>query len=161
MRHLLAPAKAFLQSHPETPRYALIGILNTLVNAGVFNLFLFTTNITRGPLVPIFSLIAFWVSVVHSFFWNKFWVFKNNSKSTHYQLALFGIVTTGTALITSGVVHVVVNVIGAPPGFSPILWANVAIVVIIPVAFLCNFFGVKFLVFRKTDKTAEGQEAGQ
>lgn len=156
MTNLVAIIRAYLKIHPEMPQYALIGVLNTLVNAGTFNLLMFTTGITRGVWVPIFSIIGFAVSVLHSFVWNKLWVFKHRAVGTGLQFVWFAVILTGTALIASGTTHLIVNVIGTPPGISPILWANVAIVLVVPIAFLLNFFGVKLLVFNKTASTENG-----
>jgi putative flippase GtrA len=132
------------------PKYALIGVLNTLVNAGAFNLLMLGTGITRGVLVPIFSLVAFAVAIVHSFLWNKSWVFRDRASGTRMEFISFAAVNIATALLASGIIHLIVNVIGVPPGVQPLLWANVANVIIIPVAFLSNFFGLKFLVFKKS-----------
>ena len=45
--------------------------------------------------------------------------------------------------------HVIVNVVGAPPGISAKLWANIAAVSGAGFTLFTNFFGYKFFVFRK------------
>lgn len=139
--------RAQIMRHAELCRYIVIGVMNTLVNAAVYNALIFSTGIAQGKAIILFSLIAFVVTVINAFFWNKFWVFKGNQGKAHKQFAVFWIVTTCTALLNAGIIHVIVNTIGAPVGISPKVWANVALAVTIPVAFICNFFGIKLFVF--------------
>ncbi len=141
--------RRFLLLHPEAVRYALTGIMNTAVTLATFNLLIFLTGIARGPWIPVFSLIAYVVQLVHAFLWNKFWVFKNREREAPLQFFLFTLVATGTAFLTAGIIHFLVNIIGAPPGIPAVLWVNGAIAVTIPVAFFCNFFGTKWLVFKR------------
>ncbi len=46
--------------------------------------------------------------------------------------------------------HLIVNIIGAPDGIDPKIWANIALAMILPVSILGNFFGCKVFVFKKT-----------
>ena len=52
-------------------------------------------------------------------------------------------------LLISAIFHLIINIIGAPAGIDPKLWANVALALTIITAFLGNFFGYKFIVFKK------------
>lgn len=136
----------------EVPRYAVVGAMNTFVNLVVFNMLMLVTGITQGALVPVFVLTSFAVTIIHAFFWNKFWVFNDRNGPVRKQLATFTLVATATALITTGVIHFLVNVVGAPQGIVPVVWANLVVVGIIPLTFLLNFFGTKLLVFTEKDR---------
>lgn len=130
-------------------RYGIIGILNTLLMALIFNLLIIVTGISTGPMVVLFSLVTFIIVLIQSFFLNKKWVFKHNDEgSMHHKFVKFFLVSAIVALINLGVVHLIVNVIGAPAGISTHLWANAAILVTIVVSVLGNFTGYKLIVFR-------------
>ena len=133
-------------------RYTFVGILNVAVTIAMFNLLIFFSGVTRGPLIPVFSIITSAVAIVHSFIWNKLWVFKHKEGQTPWQFVSFAVVATITALVSSGIIHLLVNIVGAPAFIAPALWVNIAIVVTIPVTFLCNFFGIKFFVFKTRGK---------
>lgn len=135
----------------EFMRYVVVGVLNTCLSVFVFNVLMFLSGATRGSLVTLFFVIAFAASVVHGFLWTKMWVFKNREDKAPRQLASFAGVTVATALLGTGIIHVLVNTIGAPSGIPAALWANIAMLLTIPVNLLSNFFGAKFLVFKRKD----------
>lgn len=151
-KRFLMYTPSFVQSwivqHPEMCRYIVVGVMNTAVNALVYNALIFSTGVAEGKLIALFSLIAFAITVIHSFVWNKRWVFKKQQhENIHKQFVAFWVVTATMALINTGIIYVIVNIMTAPAGVTRELWANVALAVTIPVAFLGNFFGIKFFVF--------------
>ena len=138
----------------ELGKYGVIGVLNTFLNAGVYNFFIFITNISSGFTLDLFFVIAFFITVTNSFLWNKFWAFEEkkveNIKTEAIQF--FGI-SAIVATINAIILHIIVNVIGAPIGIDPKIWANVALGLTIITAFLGNFFSYKYIVF-STKKSA-------
>lgn len=58
-------------------RFAGIGFLNTSLTFAVLNFFMALTGMFKGTAVGVFSVIAFCVAVLHSYFWNKYWAFNN------------------------------------------------------------------------------------
>lgn len=147
--HLLAKRK----NRPgfwQLGKYGIIGMLNTVLNAGIFNFLIFVTDIAVGVLVDVFWIAAFVITVINSFFWNKYWAFEEREAegTTSEAIKFFGTSTIIAALNTL-LVHLVVNVIGAPAGVDSKIWANVAIAFAIIVATLGNFFAYKFFVFKK------------
>ncbi|MEK7197970.1 MAG: GtrA family protein, partial [Patescibacteria group bacterium] len=132
----------------ELGKYGIIGVLNTMLNAGAYNLLIFITNIASGITLDIFFIAAFIVTVVNSFFWNKFWSFaeKNIENIKKEAIQFFGI-SAAVALINAVILHIIVNIIGAPSGVEPKIWANVALGFTIITAFLGNFFSYKYIVF--------------
>ena len=131
-------------------KYGVIGVLNTFLNAGVFNLLIFTTDISAGITVDLFFAVAFIVTIINSFIWNKYWSFEERKTETIAGEALrfFGI-SAAVAIVNIGVLHVIINIIGAPAGLDSKIWANAALAFTIITAFLGNFFGYKFFVFKK------------
>jgi putative flippase GtrA len=108
------------------------------------------TDISAGFYIDLFAVTAFVIAVTNSFFWNKYWAFEERKSETFKEEAIkFFIISSAVAFINISIIHVTVNVIGAPAGTDPKIWANVALVFAIVVAFLGNFFGYKYIVFKK------------
>lgn len=129
-------------------KYGIIGVLNTTLNAGVYNFFIFITNISFGLTLDLFFVIAFVVTVVNSFLWNKFWSFEDKEiKNIKSEAIKFFSVSAVVAAVNAVILHIIVNVIGAPIGVDPKIWANVALGLTIITAFLGNFFSYKYIVF--------------
>lgn len=131
-------------------KYGVIGVLNTFLNAGIYNFLIFVTNIASGLTVDSFFVAAFIITITNSFFWNRHWTFERMGTETVGKDAFqFFFVSTAVAVINIGILHIIVNVIGAPAGIDLIIWANIALALTIITAFLGNFFGYKFIVFKK------------
>jgi|SRR3989344_4508734 len=130
-------------------KYGIIGGLNLFLGIGIFNLFVLITGIADGLWATFFLSIAFVVTLTNGFFWNKFWTFKaGQSNKTKREYGKFFLVTGTTYLIDITIFNILINVIGPPGGFSQELWANVSLVLLIPVSALGNFIGYKFIVFK-------------
>lgn len=129
-------------------KYGLIGWLNTFLSAGVFNVLILITGVATGFLMDVFFAVAFAITITHSFFWQKFWTFKaHNSNNGKIEYIKFFTITTITSLLNIFLLHIIINSIGAPQGVDPKMWANIAFAMLIPIAFLGNFFGYKIFVF--------------
>ncbi|HAJ44715.1 MAG: hypothetical protein UV53_C0027G0004 [Candidatus Azambacteria bacterium GW2011_GWE1_42_9] len=131
-------------------KYGVIGVLNTLLNAGIYNLLIFITDTSTGLTIDLFFITAFIITVVNSFFWNKYWSFEEKRTETLGKEAVnfFG-VSAAVAIINMVILHLIVNTIGAPAHIDQKIWANIALAFTIITAFLGNFFGYKFIVFKK------------
>ncbi len=137
-------------SMSEVGKFSIIGVLNTFLSWGVFNFLIMVTNISGGWLLDLFVLVAFFVTVTHSFFWNKFWTFQiNNTDKQVIEYARFFIISVIVVLFVAFLIHIIVNVIETPFGIDAKVWANIVYVLLIPVSFVGNFFGYKFFVFKK------------
>jgi len=131
-------------------KYGVIGVLNTLLSAGIYNFLIFVTNIASGFTVDSFFVIAFVITVINSFFWNRYWTFKKTGmESVDKDAFQFFFVSTVVAIINFGILHLIINVIGAPANVDPKIWANIAMALTIITAFFGNFFGYKYIVFKK------------
>lgn len=132
----------------ELGKYGIVGVLNTMLNAGVYNLLIFVTDIASGITIDIFFVIAFTITVTNSFFWNKFWAFeKRKIENIRTEAIQFFTISAIVAAVNAVILHIIINTIGAPMGFDQKIWANVALGLTIITAFLGNFFSYKYIVF--------------
>lgn len=132
----------------ELGKYGIIGVLNTMLNAGVYNFLIFITDIASGITIDIFFIIAFSITVTNSFFWNKFWAFEERKiENIKTEAIQFFAISASVAAVNAVILHIIVNTIGAPTGIEPKIWANVALGLTIITAFLGNFFSYKYIVF--------------
>ena len=130
--------------------YGAVGLLNTALNFLFINIGIFLTGATKGPVFIFVSFIVFTALVFHSFIWNRFLIFKrDNPRELHREYIAFFSVTSFSALLNLFILHVLVDIVGAPAPISLHLWANIAIAVTIPSSVLINFLGYKFLVFKE------------
>lgn len=59
-------------------RFLGIGFLNTAIDFAVLNTLMFYSGIFTGAVVGMFSTISFLLAVSHSYFWNRYLVFKKS-----------------------------------------------------------------------------------
>lgn len=130
--------------------YVMVGGFNTLFNLALLNLLMWITGITSGLWLIVLSVLSFLITLAQSYLWNRFWVFKDAPKTrVHRQFGAFGAVAIVTAIVSTGLLHVLVNILGAPQGISPALWVNISVAILAPLSLLTNYVGYRFLVFRK------------
>lgn len=134
----------------QLAKFAAVGAANFSIDFGVYNALMYFTQINVGNGIDIFKGIAFLVAVTNSYFWNKHWSFsKKDSTSSKKEFGLFLFVSVIGAILSIGIVHIFVNVMGNPATISPKLWANLANVGATLVVLAWNFLGYKFIVFKK------------
>jgi len=151
----------------QAAKFFLVGTLNTFIDLGVLNILISLTKIAKGPFYAVFKAISFLVATTNSYFWNKFWTFSSfapafakasadkqgfggqGKKVDRKEFAKFFIVTFIGLLINVGVASFVVNTIGPQFGISEIIWASIGAIIAAFFAFLWNFTGSKFIVFKK------------
>src|SRR3989344_7967288 len=137
-------------------RYGLVGMLNLTLSLVIFNFLIWITGVTHGIWITAFSIVTFAIVVTHSFFWNKFQVFKDKD-ATHREYVKFFVVSSTTSVLNVGIISFLVNGIGAPSSISPHLWANIAIMMTIPISVMGNFFGYSLFVFGDGGGKSEGE----
>ncbi|MDP2598251.1 MAG: GtrA family protein [Candidatus Liptonbacteria bacterium] len=131
-------------------KFSAVGVLNTVINVGVLNLLSLLTGITAGNLIPVFAVTAFLASTTNSYYWNKFWTFKSDTGSHAREAAKFYLIATIGALLNVGTISFVVNFL-RPTSVSAELWLNAGALCGVAVSFLWDFFGYKFIVFKKVE----------
>jgi len=131
-------------------KFASVGFANTAVDFGVLNILILIFGISGGVLYSLFKAISFSFSVVHSYFWNKFWTFrKKEVKQAGGEFLEFLIVSFVGLGINVVIASLVVNYIVAPIQISPNVWANIGAVFAVVASMAWNFIGYKFIVFKK------------
>ena len=108
------------------------------------------TKITGGALYSVFVGASFIVATLIKYSGDKFWVFeKMEKKGISKEFSQFFIITLISGAIHIGIASIVVNYIGPQFDISAVVWANIGKIIGIICASVWNFFGYKFVVFKK------------
>ena len=149
---MIARLNNFKEKHPFVPqfiRFFCVGLLNTGIDFAVLDLLIYLTGKSNGIYFPIFKSTSFIIAVTNSYFMNKRWTFRSSDVTRSGEfLKFFGVNIIGWG-INVGVATYVVNCVGAPAGFSPVLWANIGALSAVAFTLIWNFIGMKFFVFKK------------
>ena len=140
----------------QASKFFLVGTLNTFIDLAVLNFFIWISDISKGIFYVVFKTISFLAATTNSYFWNKFWTFSSSAqgfggqgkKVVGREFGKFFIVTAFGLLINVGVASFIVNTIGPKFGITEKIWASVGAIVAAFFAFLWNFSGSKFIVFK-------------
>jgi len=134
----------------QLAKFCLVGALNTFVDLGILNLLMVIFGLSAGWLYSLFKAISFSCSVVHSYFWNKFWTFKKKeTKGAGKEFGKFFLIAGTGFLLNVSIASFIVNVVGPQFGLSAEIWGNIGAIIAIICVFMWNFLGYKFLVFKK------------
>jgi len=131
-------------------KFVAIGFTNAAVDFGILNLLIAYTGFASGILFSVFKGASFLGAMLHSYVWNKFWVFDSGgSGGGKVEFAKFASVAVFTILINVGVASFVVNFVDPFLGFDDKTWANMGAVAGAAIGLLFSFVGYKLLVFKK------------
>src|SRR5271155_2898770 len=134
----------------EFSKFAIVGVLNSGVDFGILNTLILITGMASGAAFLAFKSVSVTLGVINSYLWNKYWTFNtSNSADARREFVAFMVVTLIAVGVNVAGADVIVNVIGAPAGFSTKLWANIGAISGAGLTLFTNFFGYKFFVFRK------------
>jgi len=134
----------------QMAKFVLVGALNTFVDLGVLNFLMWIFGIYTGIFFSIFKGISFLIATINSYLWNKHWTFAQRKEAfAPGEYFKFLVIVTIGLLINVTIASFVVNVIGPQFGIAAELWANVGAFIAILIAWVWNFFGAKFIVFKK------------
>lgn len=132
----------------QVARFFLVGTLNTFIDLVVLNLLIWVSGIASGVFFSVFKAVSFLFATVNSYFWNKFWTFEKREAPRSEEFLKFLVVTAVGLLINVGVASFVVNIIRPQFGLGEKIWATFGAIVAAFFAFVWNFLGSKFIVFR-------------
>lgn len=145
----------FIPIFEQFGKFAAVGTLNTLLDLGVLNFLILLTDISSGAGYSGFKAFSFIVATTNSYLWNKFWTFQSPSPVTGKEYTKFLLLTLIATAVNVTTATLIVNVIGAPEGVNPKLWANVGALIGVFVSFILNFLNYKFVVFKKSVNDSE------
>ena len=131
-------------------KFSAVGFTNAAVDFGVLNLLIAYSGIASGGLYSVFKATSFVVALLHSYMWNKFWVFEaGESRGGGTEVTKFVMVMILALLINVGVASFVVNFIDPFLGLDANVWANLGAVAGAAVGLAVNFVGLRMVVFKK------------
>lgn len=136
----------------QLSKFGLVGVTNTVIDFGIFNLFIWATGLATGNSIYLFKVISVSAAIINSYIWNKFWSFNRpaiDEASARKEFAQFLMVSLFGLLLNTGVTSLLINGIGAPGSMDPKLWANIANAVASVSVLAWNFVGYKFFVFKR------------
>lgn len=134
----------------QLSKFGLIGVANTVVDLGIYNLFIYMSDVSSGYMIAVFKSFSVLAAIVNSYVWNKFWSFeKKETGNVGEEFTQFLMVSLVGLLLNVGITAFVVNIIGAPVGIADKTWANVGGLTASVLVLTWNFVGYKFFVFKK------------
>ena len=132
-------------------KFAEVGVLNTFIDAGILNFLIGASGITAGVWLAPLNTISFLFAMTNSYFWNKFWTFKNEGQATGKNFMQFLMVSGIGWGINTGILVLVTSLVSPLFSLSAGAWANIAKFGAIFISMVWNFVGYKFFVFKKNN----------
>lgn len=142
-------------------KFGVIGVLNTLVDFGVFYV-MDRWVIGEGPTLVLLgravavglyisNAVAYVTANIHSFLWNKFWTFRKRDRVTRGEAARYLVTSAGYLLISSLGLAVFTRVLSAPLLAGLVPERQVNMLAKLPTACVTIFYNYlmnKFWVFK-------------
>jgi putative flippase GtrA len=125
----------------QVVRFGIVGVLNTLVDFGAFNLMVFVFGMPVLVAYP-FSVTA---GIINSFLWNKHWTFSAGGSAAWRREAVVFLGVSLSGLLINWAIFTVLHLwIGS----SAALLLNLEKLAASLVSMVWNFVGYRFLAFR-------------
>ena len=124
-------------------KFNLVGVLNTLVDIGVYALL---TAIGLNPYVA--QVISYACGVLNSYLFNTLWTFKKEKRRTEREFILFVCVNLVSLGVSLGMIYAAKHYLHVEDALIQKLIAT-------PVAMVVNFIGNKLFVFKKSENEGE------
>jgi len=125
-------------------KFGIVGVINTLVYFGVYYGLLFL-----GVSHIISNIVAYFIGSINGYLWSRGWVFKEAKASVKSSVLKYYVVYGSSLLLSTGVIYLLVDIIGISDKIAPLL----TMCVTIPY----NFFFQKIWAFR-TKRKEENEE---
>lgn len=116
-------------------KFGSVGVLNTIIDLGVLNLLVYL-----GMGAVLANSISFALAATNSFFWNKFWTFRDKESSWKGQIIPFILV----AAVGLGLSDLIVYYFHDQLGYN----LNIVKIASVVVVFWWNFFIPKRFIFK-------------
>jgi len=145
VHRIVSFAKTFIQdptSRKQIIQFCGVGILNTIVGYAAFFL------LVNYLYYLLALLLAHLIGVCHSFFWNKYWIFKSK-KFQVLEFVKFNLIYAVVFIVNAVALFVSVEIIHVNP--------RIAQLVLLPVITAVSFFGQKLWTFKDKIDTSKNQ----
>ena len=143
-------------------KFAIVGVLNTLVDFAVFQ----TLNLTLGWVYAA-QVLGYTAGVVNSYLWNSSWTFREQRTRSFREIALFLLVNLASLGVSLGMIWLCREVFGVTnewvAGWMPKALAGflkgdtVAKLIATAVAIVVNYVGNRLFVFTKKPQAQKEQ----
>lgn len=134
----------------EFIKFFFVGIFNTVIDFTVLNALIVLFGVgAHGEFYVILKSISFLVAVANSYFFNKYWVFRNGGDPHTKESFFFFTVSFIGFLLNVSISYFAFLSINSIYTISPHLAANIGAIAGTGVVVLWNFIGYKFFVFSK------------
>src|SRR3989344_268269 len=141
-------------------KYVAVGFLNTSINFGILNILSIVTGTTAGLMLGGISAPGFLLAATNSYFWNKFWVFRDTSgvnETVLKDLPKFALVTFFGALLNSVLIVYLSTYMEPRFGLDRSAWLKAVNVAASAAVLIWNFLGYKFFAFSAKGGSASGR----
>ena len=136
----------------QIKKFTLVGVLNTVIDFGAFNLLIFYFGL-HGINYILFKSTAFILALINSYLWNKQWVFRGGTRiyknyKSYKEMALFFSASLLGLFINALVSFSVFMLLSNLPVYIPtVVSANIGAIVATIFVLTFNFTSYKFIVF--------------
>ena len=138
----------------QTIRFVFVGILNTIIDFGIFNLLAdYVIGLQTSWTYFACKSIAFIFAMTNSFFLNSSFTFKEHERKKGVWWR-FALITIATFVLSSGISTEVFHILRSHTSLSAIIAGNASVVVSVLVGMFTNFIGYKFFVFKDHEEAA-------
>jgi len=128
-------------------RFAIVGVLNTLIDFGALNGLLWLNGYPVGWRLFLYNALAFTLASGNSYLLNKRWTFNDARPATLSQVGLFFLLTSFGLLINCTVVYLLTFPGWAPLAVSTVVWVNLSKVAATLASLIWNFCSYRWWVF--------------
>ena len=145
---------AFFSRWPSLVQFAkfcVISFSNLVIDFGILNLLIYYSGVAEGVLYSVFKAASFILANVNGYAWNKFWTFRSGEVEgwMNQLIKFFAVVGVGLVINVTVASYVVAEFGGSGGSISSTVWANIGAAVSLVLTLFWNFFGLKYLVFKK------------
>jgi putative flippase GtrA len=127
-------------------RFCFVGSLNAVIDFVVLDLLLWLYPTNDTAKVLIFNSVAVLLAATNSFFWNKYWTFRNRQRISMAEVGRFVVVAGATALLNDALM-LLLTMLFPQVMNSSLIGANLLKLGAIAGTTSVSFFGMRLWVF--------------
>ena len=128
-------------------RFAVVGLMNTLIDFGVLNGLLWLDGYSIGWQLFVYNALAFSAANGNSYLLNKWWTFGDSRPVSSGQVGLFFFLTLVGMTINSSIVFFLTTSSWFPQTVAASIWVNLAKVVATLASMIWNYCSYRWWVF--------------